>query len=290
MNTDHSPTSEPASGTTSDTVSDVVSTVEAALAAGDGQPAMRLIEANMASLPHAKTLYMRAWNLIAWGVDQAEMFDIDQMRNHSRDAAQKSVDFLRARHQFQRDLSDPVRALYDTETGLALHKRDYPWVCFQLVTHGCLTREGTHALIRWAWTSAEFPEDALGAQAWALIFGMADGTVTDAGSRMADSDAASGRGAAAADEPGPRWPPGHKLWRGAIRERATGMAWTGDRDRAEWFARRFESLGASAAQVWELSTTELPTSRLLGRFTQRDEDEYVLDTSGLVVGTDIRAV
>jgi hypothetical protein len=63
------------------------------------------------------------------------------------------------------------------------------------------------------------------------------------------------------------------LYRGATPARARGMSWTDDRDRAEWFARRFDD----SARVW---TATLKPHDLLARIHAPDggrgEHEYVV--------------
>lgn len=66
------------------------------------------------------------------------------------------------------------------------------------------------------------------------------------------------------------------LWRGGIRR--TGMAWTADRERAEWFQHRW-----AAIQPGKLWTVTVGPERLLAHYHQehRSEDEYVIDSSGI---------
>ncbi len=66
------------------------------------------------------------------------------------------------------------------------------------------------------------------------------------------------------------------LWRGGIRR--TGMAWTADRERAEWFQHRWDAI-----QPGKLWTVTVGPERLLARYHEghRREDEYVLDSTGL---------
>jgi len=65
-------------------------------------------------------------------------------------------------------------------------------------------------------------------------------------------------------------PPHVTLFRGAALKFARGMAWTLDRDKAAWFARRFEH-GA-------IITATVPKCRVLACFLAREEDEVVIDS------------
>jgi hypothetical protein len=63
------------------------------------------------------------------------------------------------------------------------------------------------------------------------------------------------------------------VWRGAeCLKHARGLAWTLDRDRAEWFARRFSRDGRG--YVWE---ARVPRCRIFAHLTGRQEAEIVLD-------------
>ncbi|MCX2712041.1 hypothetical protein [Mycolicibacterium sp. J2] len=66
------------------------------------------------------------------------------------------------------------------------------------------------------------------------------------------------------------------LWRGGVRR--TGMAWTADRERAEWFQHRWDAI-----QPGKLWTVTVKAERLLAHYhgEYRREDEYVIDATGL---------
>lgn len=67
-----------------------------------------------------------------------------------------------------------------------------------------------------------------------------------------------------------------QLWRGGVRR--TGMSWTADRERAEWFQHRWDVL-----QPGKLWTITVGPDRLLARYhdDHRREDEYVIDSTGI---------
>ena len=66
------------------------------------------------------------------------------------------------------------------------------------------------------------------------------------------------------------------LWRGGVRK--TRMAWTADRERAEWFQHRFNHI--KPGKLW---TITVGPDRLLAHYDEkhRAEDEYVIDPTGL---------
>lgn len=112
------------------------------------------------------------------------------------------------------------------------------------------------------WSGAEFPELFLRPRwAWLMLFRAAGFTV-------------DGQPAARPAEP-------MRLYRGAPPRRARRMSWTTDRDKAEWFARRFEFLGP--AFVYE---TDCPPDAMLmipGSAGRPDEHEVVINPAGLTI-------
>jgi len=68
------------------------------------------------------------------------------------------------------------------------------------------------------------------------------------------------------------------LWRGALPEYSAGLSWTGDKERAEWFAHR-SIHGDLIGQTFEIT---VPRELVLAHFTEREEDEYVIDIDGLL--------
>ncbi|WP_287041820.1 hypothetical protein [Mycobacterium sp.] len=78
------------------------------------------------------------------------------------------------------------------------------------------------------------------------------------------------------------WPPPPaqiELWRGGVRE--TGMAWTVDRKRAEWFQHRYDHQpGSKPGKLW---TATVGAEYLLAHFHvyRPGENEYVVDPAGL---------
>lgn len=107
-----------------------------------------------------------------------------------------------------------------------------------------------------AWSSAEFPEQFMPRRDWLPIF----------------------QSAGYHDDDQPAIPPDNvTLWRGGTKR--TRMAWTAEREQAEWFQRRFNHLGASG-KLW---TVTVGPDRLLAHYhhKHRREDEYVIDPTGL---------
>lgn len=111
-----------------------------------------------------------------------------------------------------------------------------------------------------AWTMAEWPEQSMPPDLWVLFFDHV-GYIVDGEPRDREQ----------------HLPEIVTLYRGATSDRRDGMSWTGSRDRAEWFARRFEGLDSTReCSVWRIET---PREHVLAHFTNRGEDEYVVDTS-----------
>jgi hypothetical protein len=109
-----------------------------------------------------------------------------------------------------------------------------------------------------AWTGAEVPERRLPRLQWLQIFRAAGYHIDDTPATPPDSVV---------------------LWRGGTRK--TRMAWTADRERAEWFQHRYEHLqGSKPGKLWTLTVGPGP---LLAHYhaAARNEDEYVIDPTGL---------
>lgn len=120
-----------------------------------------------------------------------------------------------------------------------------------------------------AWTMAEWPELHADQEVWADLFA-AVGPVRDG--EPVDYD-------------GLGLPDPVTLYRGAVPSRRDGMSWTTDRDRAEWFARRFDGLGTETGQVYEIT---IPVECCLARFTEgRGEDEVVVDVTQLDMDAEV---
>lgn len=132
------------------------------------------------------------------------------------------------------------------------HDRDLPRLGTTLVNSGAITGEQARTLLAAAWTDPEFPETGADAGDWLDAFASVG--------YLSDDDAAA-----------PTAP--LTLFRGAPPARAAGMAWTADRDIAQWFATRLDT-AAGAGCVW---ATVAPPQTVLARFVRRSEDEYVLN-------------
>jgi hypothetical protein len=99
-----------------------------------------------------------------------------------------------------------------------------------------------------AWAASEVPEKYLTRRDWLAIFGAAG---------YHDDDKAATP------------PDAITLWRGGVKK--TRMAWSADRERAEWFQHRFDHLG-TPGKLW---TITVGPDRLLAHYhhSQRHEDE-----------------
>ena len=74
------------------------------------------------------------------------------------------------------------------------------------------------------------------------------------------------------------------VYRGATPDGVQGMAWTLDREKAAWFARRGRLIGEAESRVY---AAEIPPQGVLGIFNERGEREVVVDPFSL---QDIREV
>jgi hypothetical protein len=121
--------------------------------------------------------------------------------------------------------------------------------------------------IAYAWTGADPPEQILPTDEWLKMF-RAVGYIDDAhlGTHIQDGYLGT--------------PPAQiTLWRGGVRK--TGMSWTADRKRAEWFQhRRYDHVSDwNPGKLW---TATISADHVLAHFhVLRPEDEYVVDPAGL---------
>lgn len=64
------------------------------------------------------------------------------------------------------------------------------------------------------------------------------------------------------------------IYRGvAVNEDPPGLSWTTDRDRAEWFARRWQGMGGGSPRVY---SREVDIMQVVGPLHQRGEAEFIL--------------
>jgi hypothetical protein len=110
------------------------------------------------------------------------------------------------------------------------------------------------------WSMAEYPDAALDRPLWSQLFAAAGFT-------------ADGR-------PGPRPDRPVTLWRGSVPERRADWSWTTRRSVAEGYAT---GTGARRPATGRLYRTVAPPTALLAYNSNRGEDEYVLDTTGLTI-------
>lgn len=114
--------------------------------------------------------------------------------------------------------------------------------------------------ISMSWSAAEYPERLEVAKDWKAIMRHA-GFIVD--------------GALAERPSGPV-----RLWRGATPEGMRGMAWSTSRETAEWFRDRLISPFGLDGRLW---TAEVTPTRLLMACSDRDENELVINTTGLEI-------
>jgi hypothetical protein len=110
-----------------------------------------------------------------------------------------------------------------------------------------------------AWSAAEFPEFALSRNAWFCLFFRAgythDGNPADRPEKPVT------------------------LYRGCSQYYTRRMAWTSDRDRAEWFAG-YRNHGGHPRAVYQATVEPGRLLAFIGADAGRDENEYVLDPTG----------
>lgn len=136
-------------------------------------------------------------------------------------------------------------------------RNEYPeLLAMAVLMHDTLTDSAEIAIgIHLAWSSAEFPERYLDRGIWLMLFRRVGFIEDDRVAKRPDTPVI--------------------VYRGAIPANRFGMSWTDDRERAEWFARRFDALGANG----RLYTLTVPSRKLLARVTVRNESEWVVDTT-----------
>jgi hypothetical protein len=141
--------------------------------------------------------------------------------------------------------------------------RDLPGYAMLTAIAGCYTPDGLRDIVADAWSLPEFPEANYSADHWSVLFTLS-GHIHSTPDGIAPLKIRSIP----------------VLYRGAIHSRRKGLAWTSDRERAEWFANRFNDVPTfGTGHVWVLDG--IPHGRVLGRFDNRGEDEWVINTKGM---------
>jgi hypothetical protein len=152
-----------------------------------------------------------------------------------------------------------------SELSARLGRRDLPYTLAKAVFIDATLTEPEEICkgVANAWVAPEWPGQALEYGVWQMLFGEALGAFDDCilidGGEMVSRD---------------ELPAELTLWRGAAPGYERGMAWTGDKARAEWFATRF---GDAIGGTHVLLEVTVPSEVVLAHFTGRGEDEYVLD-------------
>lgn len=166
---------------------------------------------------------------------------------------------MEGRRRFAEDLAAlasaglPARDEF-TATALRLGRNHGPALLFDWWYGRRLTREDLAAVIGDVWTDAEWPAASLTVANWVELFRTA-GFVSDE------------------NQPKPTEP--LRIWRGTTWGRRRGMSWTTERDRAKWFANRWERDDRHHALVFE---TVVEPAVVLALLTGgRSESEVVVD-------------
>lgn len=145
--------------------------------------------------------------------------------------------------------------------GIALARigrNDAPYLLLDLHAEKLLTTDAAAFGVSDAWCMAEFPLDVLTPESWRDLFALAGYTVDGVPATR------------------PREP--LTLFRGACSACQSGWSWTDNLDVATAYAEgRYRR---PAGRVW---TAVVPPAALLARITDRNEHEYVVDTTGLTI-------
>ena len=156
-------------------------------------------------------------------------------------------------HAGQRTWNGSFVVMYDGLHGGVHTSRDLPGVVAAAVLTNCAASDSEGEVIVEGWQMAEYPEANCVPGLWAVMWQRHDFLTDDADVSRPDQPMT--------------------LWRGASPERANGLAWTADKERAEWFANRTNTTAEPTAFVW--STVAAP-DMIRGRLVGRNEDEYVV--------------
>lgn len=133
-----------------------------------------------------------------------------------------------------------------------------------------------------AWSGAEWPERQLGPYVWADLF---DEVTGGFGEMYVHEEHDPNWQLAARLEMIDTLPEKTTLYRGCSKGREFGMAWTDDREQADWFAHRFGQMFGPPTIV----TVEVPRAFVFARIMgARRENEWVLNIVNLseVLGED----
>lgn len=159
-------------------------------------------------------------------------------------------------------LIDRGAVLTGDQLAVALYRvpgDDMPVLLDTLHRHRLITDQDLSGVVGLAWSNAERPDLALGHDRWRALFTAAG--YTDDGRRV----------------PRPTQP--LRLYRGSVADRRTDWSWTDSRHVARTYAVGGFG-GRLPGAIW---TALVEPERLLARNTDRDEAEYVVDTTGLTI-------
>jgi hypothetical protein len=134
-----------------------------------------------------------------------------------------------------------------------------PTLLSALLGHDLITGEDLTRLVGVVWSMAEYPDDALGHERWLELFTLAGYTVDGVLATRPSSSVT--------------------LYRGSVPERRADWSWTDSLDIAQSYAHGGIG-GRPQSTVW---TAEVDPARLLARISERDEDEYVVNTADLPI-------
>ncbi len=163
-------------------------------------------------------------------------------------------------------MSKPLVQYTWSDVSYGLGRNDFPVALANAILEHQISGTELAKGIVATWVTAEWPAQQIEIESWSIIFGMViehDEFLTDDGKVLKYDEL----------------PESITLYRGAIPEFAFGMSWTTDRTQADWFAHRLEP--NRSGLVGKVYTITIPREFVIGRFSERREQEYVVDVTRL---------
>jgi hypothetical protein len=148
-------------------------------------------------------------------------------------------------------------------------RNDMPGIMVDAFVAGQLEKDELAKAIADSWVMAEWPARQMTPESWIFLIDQ----VLDENSYLTDEGLILSKAAM-------KMPETLTLWRGCWPEFAEGLSWTLDRERAEWFAHRFDfGEHEGKGTLYEIT---IPYELVLAQFNGRNEDEYVIDSTMLM--------
>jgi hypothetical protein len=143
-------------------------------------------------------------------------------------------------------------------------RNDMPGILVDGFTNGMFSKEELAKGIAVSWVMAEWPARQMTPESWVFLIDH----VLNENEYLTDEGLILSKAAT-------KMPETLTLWRGCWPEFAEGLSWSSDKERAEWFAHRFD-FGEHEGQgtLYEIT---IPYELVLAQFNGRNEYEYVVD-------------